>query len=220
VIAQSDVPATRWDWPHRLAGRAAWRRHCPSGEGARRGALQWRRFGNGLTAALEFHVVRALISTVTLASTRSEHGIPGPRRRQARSPAAEFPITPGCHPDEWLSSRPRGAGWNEAVRGPGVPRAAEGAVELRTPAVQMRCSAHRLLRPRTGPRRLAGRAAWRRHCPSGEGARHRACQWRRFGNGLTAALGFGCVRADCGRPVQRPCDAPLPVPFSVFSGSR
>ena len=74
--------------------------------------------------------------------------------------------------------------------------------------------------PAYWPRRLAGRAAWRRHCPSGEGARHRACQRRRFGNGLTAALGFGCVRADCGRPVQRPCDAPLPVPFSVFSGSR
>ena len=37
------------------------------------------------------------------------------------------------------------------------------------------------------PRRLAGRAAWRRHCPSGEGARHPMCQWRRFGNGLTAA---------------------------------
>ena len=38
-------------WPHRLAGRAAWRRHCPSGEGARHQGLQWRRFGNGLTAA-------------------------------------------------------------------------------------------------------------------------------------------------------------------------
>jgi len=68
---------------------------------------------------------------VRLASTRSEHGTPGPRRRQARSPAASLPITPGCHPDERLSSRPRGAGWNEAVRGPGVPRTAEGAAELR-----------------------------------------------------------------------------------------
>ena len=43
--------------------------------------------------------------------------------------------------------------------------------------------------PAYWPRRLAGRAAWRRHCPSGEGARHRVCQWRRFGNGLTAARG-------------------------------
>ena len=69
---------------------------------------------------------------VTCASTRSEHGIPGPRRRQPRSPAALLPITPGCRPDERLSSRPRGAGWNEAVRGTGVPRAAKGAVELQT----------------------------------------------------------------------------------------
>ena len=56
VISEAD-PAG--DWPHRLAGRAAWRRHCPSGEGARRGALQWRRFGNGLTAALDLHAVCA-----------------------------------------------------------------------------------------------------------------------------------------------------------------
>ena len=46
----SNNPA-RIDWPRRLAGRAAWRRHCPSGEGARRRGRQWRRFGNGLTAA-------------------------------------------------------------------------------------------------------------------------------------------------------------------------
>jgi hypothetical protein len=120
------------DWPRRLAGRAAWRRHCPSGEGARYPLRQWRRFGNGLTAAFEFHVARALIVTVTCASTRSEHGTPGPRRRQARSPAAAVPNTPGCRPDERLSSRPRGAGWSEAVRGTGVPRAAKGAVDLRT----------------------------------------------------------------------------------------
>jgi hypothetical protein len=128
VISEAD-PAG--DWPHRLAGRAAWRRHCPSGEGARRGALQWRRFGNGLTAALDVHVARVFIVTVTCASTRSEHGTPGPRRRQARSPAAAVPNTPGCHPDERLSSRPSAAGWSEAVRGTGVPRAAEGAVALR-----------------------------------------------------------------------------------------
>ena len=123
---------------------------------------------------------------VTCASTRSEHGTPGPRRRQARSPAAAVPNTPGCRPDERLSSRPRGAGWNEAVRGTGVPRAAKGAVELRT-RVKKRAAELRTAPPAYWPRRLAGRAAWRRHCPSGEGARHRACQWRRFGNGLTAA---------------------------------
>jgi hypothetical protein len=44
------------------------------------------------------------------------------------------------------------------------------------------------------PRRLAGRAAWRRPCPSGEGARHRVRQWRRFGNGLTAAGVIGVGR--------------------------
>ena len=114
---------------------------------------------------------------VTLASTRSEHGTPGPRRRQARSPAAREPNTPGCQPDERLSSRPSAAGWSEAVRGTGVPRAAEGAVELRDAP------------PAYWPRRLAGRAAWRRHCPSGEGARYVLRQWRRFGNGLTAAGG-------------------------------
>ena len=105
---------------------------APPARGARHPMRQWRRFGNVLTAAREFHVVRVMISTVTLASTRSEHGIPGPRRRQARSPAAAVSNTPGCRPDERLSSRPRGAGWSEAVRGTGVPRAAEGAVELQT----------------------------------------------------------------------------------------
>ena len=73
---------------------------------------------------------------VTCASTRSEHGIPGPRRRQPRSPAAAVSNSPGCRPDERLSSRPRGAGWSEAVRGTGVPRAAEGAVELRTSRIR------------------------------------------------------------------------------------
>jgi hypothetical protein len=54
LIARGDAnPAG--DWPRRLAGRAAWRRHCPSGEGARHRVRQWRRFGNGLTAALDFH---------------------------------------------------------------------------------------------------------------------------------------------------------------------
>jgi hypothetical protein len=77
---------------------------------------------------------RAIIVHITRASTRSEHGTPGPRRRQARRPAAAVSNTPGCRPDERLSSRPRGAGWNEAVRGTGVPRAAEGAVELQPKA--------------------------------------------------------------------------------------
>jgi hypothetical protein len=74
---------------------------------------------------------------VKCASTRSEHGTPGPRRRQARSPAATVLGTPGCHPDERLSSRPRGAGWSEAVRGLGVPRTAEGAAERRAPEARI-----------------------------------------------------------------------------------
>ena len=167
---------------------------------------QWRRFGNGLTAALEFHVARAIILTVTLASTRSEHGTPGPRRRQARSPAAAVLSTPGCRPDERLSSRPRAAGWSEAVRGTGVPRAAEGAVELQSTRRRVHSNVKRPAPPAYWPRRLAGRAAWRRHCPSGEGARHRACQWRRFGNGLTAALGFhvaSVLRPASSRPRPR-----------------
>jgi hypothetical protein len=73
---------------------------------------------------------------ITLASTRSEHGTPGPRRRQARRPAAAVSNTPGCRPDERLSSRPSAAGWSDAVRGTGVPRAAEGAVELQTRAAE------------------------------------------------------------------------------------
>jgi len=148
--------------------------------------------------------------SVTCASTRSEHGTPGPRRRQARSPAARLLSTPGCHPDERLSSRPREAGWNEAVRGPGVPRTAKGAVDLRTAprtaegAVELRDAP-----PVYWPHRLAGRAAWRRHCPSGEGARHRARQWRRFGNGLTAAPGLHVASAlrpasSLPRPRSRP----------------
>ena len=57
----------------------------------------------------------------------------------------------------------------------------------KSPQRRVRWDASRQAPPAYWPRRLAGRAAWRRHCPSGEGARHRACQWRRFGNGLTAA---------------------------------
>jgi hypothetical protein len=94
---------------------------------------------------------------VTLASTRSEHGTPGPRRRQARSPAAREPNTPGCQPDERLSSRPSAAGWSEAVRGTGVPRAAKGAVELRNPRNE-ECDGMPMVRPRppTGPVALRG----------------------------------------------------------------
>ena len=77
VISEAD-PAG--DWPHRLAGRAAWRRHCPSGEGARRGALQWRRFGNGLTAALDLHAVRA-ISRPWLSRLRAPAASTGPLAR-------------------------------------------------------------------------------------------------------------------------------------------
>jgi hypothetical protein len=94
---------------------------------------------------------------VTLASTRSEHGTPGSRRRQARSPAAREPNTPGCQPDERLSSRPSAAGWSEAVRGTGVPRAAKGAVELRNPRNE-ECDGMPMVRPRppTGPVALRG----------------------------------------------------------------
>jgi len=103
---------------------------------------------------------------VTLASTRSEHGTPGPRRRQARSPAAAVLITPGCHPDERLSSRPRGAGWNEAVRGPGVPRTAKGAVELRTAPR----TAEGAVALRTAPRAAEGAVALRTAPRAAEGA--------------------------------------------------
>ena len=56
-----------------------------------------------------------------------------------------------------------------------------------SPLSQLRSNAKWSAPPAYWPRRLAGRAAWRRHCPSGEGARHRVRQWRRFGNNLTAA---------------------------------
>jgi hypothetical protein len=55
------------------------------------------------------------------------------------------------------------------------------------PQRKVRWNANRPAPPAYWPRRLAGRAAWRRHCPSGEGARHLLRQWRQFGNGLTAA---------------------------------
>jgi len=55
------------------------------------------------------------------------------------------------------------------------------------------------------PRRLAGRAAGRRHCPSGEGARYAVCGWRRFGNGLTAAgVGRGVEFAARGAVIAAP----------------
>jgi hypothetical protein len=76
--------------------------------------------------------------------------------------------------------------------------------------------------PAYWPHRLAGRAAWRRHCPSGEGARHPV-----RANGVGSAMASpprvgvdACARIAGAAPAQRPCDAPLPVPFSVFSGSR
>jgi hypothetical protein len=54
AMMHGDVLSAPAYWPHRLAGRAAGRRLCPSGEGARHLTCQWRRFGNGITAALEF----------------------------------------------------------------------------------------------------------------------------------------------------------------------
>ena len=50
------------------------------------------------------------------ASTRSEHGILGKRRRKPRSPAAHDPIPPGCRPDERFPPRPSGTWWSDAVR--------------------------------------------------------------------------------------------------------
>jgi hypothetical protein len=205
-MALGDVQVEPAYWPRRLAGRAAWRSRdadpagdwppSPCGAGGWAPPLPLRRGGQAPAAPVASvrqwphrrWCEHACCMTVTLESTRSEHGTPGPRRRQARSPAADSSITPGCRPDERLSSRPRGAGWSEAVRGTGVPRAAEGAVERQTHAAKG--AVERRTAPLVDwPHRLAGRAAWRRHCPSGEGARHAVRQWRRFGNGLTAALG-------------------------------
>jgi hypothetical protein len=65
-VSRSDVSLAPAYWPRRLTGRAAWRRHCPSGEGARHVLRQWRGFGNGLTAALDLHVLRAFTMDFTL----------------------------------------------------------------------------------------------------------------------------------------------------------
>jgi hypothetical protein len=79
------------DWPRRLAGRAAWRRHCPSGEGARHRVRQWRRFGNGLAAALEFYAVRAFMRSTGVNGTNLQKH----RRRPVKGACVECCVVAG-----------------------------------------------------------------------------------------------------------------------------